>query len=157
MKTILILLLALCFSLNISAQNVTQEALQGSWRLVYLEGDGIAANYETRTYTMTDEFKQKHTPEELASMEKEAQAMFDAGFGLELVFLGNTATYKIDVMDDVKAGTFELKPGTATLLILYGMDSNGKTKTFEPSFKDDKLYMKEVEPQQTTFVYSKIK
>lgn len=76
MKRIVLLIMCL-FGISVSAQQVTQEQLAGTWKAIVITQMGCRVDLEKKEFTMSEDFKEGLEKDRLYIWEETFRSMFD--------------------------------------------------------------------------------
>jgi hypothetical protein len=141
-------------ALALQAQTVTQENLQGRWRLSTYAAEGYSVDFIKQTYTISEEMRKKHDAEDIAAMENDLQIVTEMGQGMELEFKGNTLIRTQHIGSEVVTDErdFKIENGLLVLPAKEGSMQQGQSSSI--SIKEGNLVLLD---EDVETIYSKIK
>jgi hypothetical protein len=146
MKKLIYLFVACSLTMAASAQKVTQENLQGTWKLAAFNTSGIYLDLATGLVTISDELKSQLTPEMMTELNNSMKEGVEALRPSKVVFTGNNVDQNIAGQE--KKGTFEIKDvnGEQHLISTYSDGTPSDTTIF---IKDKQLHISKSEQGQS--------
>jgi hypothetical protein len=93
MKKLLLAAVFMLAVIAVNAQPVTHQSIQGKWKLIYVEANGISIDGVKGTYAIADEVKASMDEAELQDMEGAIETMMSEG-------MDGTVEFTQDVMSE---------------------------------------------------------
>lgn len=120
----LILLFTLLAAGMAHSQTITEKDLLGEWHIVKINLDGIEADFETNTVTVTDPALEA-TPDDIEFVRemmagpegeeyRKGGLIFKPGFIVEMVEIGSTEAFSYKIINENGSQAFEIKPDGST-------------------------------------------
>ncbi len=128
----------------VKAQTVTQESLEGTWNVIYMESQGVTIDLEKKAYTISQEVKDQ-IGGDVAIVEESLQEMLNGTTRFSITFKGTAATF-IQLRGEesqTDPATYVLKPGSPQLLETTTAD--GVKDVNEVTLKEDRLELNKPE------------
>jgi hypothetical protein len=151
MKSLFLILITCFLPLIVSAQKVTMENLQGTWKLSTYSVQGVSIDVETGTISASKETETRTSPAFLAQI-KENIKQYAEPIKTSYIYITGNNIRKI-IADIVNDGPFTLKEKNGKQFIDANYD-NGTTGQMAVNMIDGKPHITEARTQKE-FIYTR--
>ena len=153
MKKLIYMCLALCvFTTIASAQKLTQNDLQGTWKMTSFSSEGIHVDVPTEKVTMSKELESQLTAEMKQQIELSVLQSMEALKESFAYFNGNSIRQTMGPQE--QAGTFTMKEADGKQFLALTL-ADGTTEDIAIVMKDKSLHLLQGGADGAEFVYVK--